>query len=283
MQWPATLTYSLPMASEPTESNTAGMKRASIVLTTTHPVAAYGGLQLSREVLVDLAQSLRDGSLPMMLDHDRRRPLRSVVLDSGVRARADGHEEAWAEILVDAAQWTAFEQQLEEAGAPGGMSFSMSTPLLDSNDRSSAAISISADAHHFTKESIVQVATELSERGELTVEPCHYFQFGADPLPKVIFEYAVALWAAMPPELLGAYLYDSMRRLIRVRKTTPEPATTFEFHASGKGKKREFKGVLQTNSEEVALEAIKQFGTLLRDEGAFEFRPDSGRWKRLED
>lgn len=140
------------------------------------------------------------------------------------------------------------------------MSFSLSTPLARIDPASHPTISISADAHHFAAPSLVQIAHELSTQyGQFAaVEPNHYFQFGAEPLPIVVMEYSAALVAAAPPQMFSALLYDIIKSSLRIRRTKRGEPTVFEgFERVEPDGTRELSWYLRTDSEEVALKAVE--------------------------
>src|SRR5437879_2146919 len=72
------------------------------ILTSTERVAAYGGVQLDEAILHQLIDALLSGELPMVLQHDVRRPLKATVIEAAVRSRPNGHKEVWFSFEVDA-------------------------------------------------------------------------------------------------------------------------------------------------------------------------------------
>lgn len=96
---------------------------AEVIVATTNRIEAYGGFQLDRSDLDELAEKLRGGTVPMNVGHDLRRPIRPLVLDAQVRERDDGEAEVWMRLLVDENEWTEFQDECRRVGAPGGMSF----------------------------------------------------------------------------------------------------------------------------------------------------------------
>ena len=87
-----------------------------VIITTTHPIAAYGGIQIGENVLEEMATALKAGGLPMVAHHDLRRPMDAAVLAVSVRDRADGFKELWALLRVDADQWAMVEKERVAAG-----------------------------------------------------------------------------------------------------------------------------------------------------------------------
>src|SRR5690348_11091337 len=99
-------------------------REVEAIVATDHPIAAYGGIQVSEAVLRNLAEAIRSGSIPMFIGHDIRRPLNPTVLDAQVRQRPDGYKEVWMSFTVDADAWAEFEKDRAASGGPGGFSFS---------------------------------------------------------------------------------------------------------------------------------------------------------------
>lgn len=78
-----------------------------MILATSHPMEAYGGIVLTRSALEDMARQLRSNNVPMMVGHDPRQPIQATVLEATVRGRDDGFAEVWARVVVDEDQWGA--------------------------------------------------------------------------------------------------------------------------------------------------------------------------------
>ncbi len=257
-----------------------GRVTVEAVLTTTHPVEAYGGIQLSRKVLVDLADAVRDGKMPLQWNHDLRRPFDAIVLETGVREREDGFEEAWALLEVEEQAWAEWQAQLRELNAPGGMSFSLGTPLrtIDGIGETDLPLLISADAAHFSDEVILEAAQKVAALGPTSAS--RYYQFAFEPTAKVVLEYGAALLAAVPPGLLANYLFEMVKPFLRLPSRSGKP-TTFEFHVSEAAGTRSVAAHLETASEDVAKQAIEAFGDVAGTPGTYEFRSD-GLWARLD-
>jgi hypothetical protein len=180
--------------------------RVESILTTTHPVEAYGGVQLSRTVLERIAEAMKGGTIPLQFDHDLRRPFRASVVDAGVRPRADGFEEAWALLEVEQQDWDDWQSYLREQGAPGGMSFGCSETLdtISGISQTTLPLSVAADAAHFPDETILEAAQKLSALGPTTAG--RYYQFAFAPTAKVVLEYGMSLLSAVPPAVLSNYV-----------------------------------------------------------------------------
>ena len=71
-------------------------------LATTHPISAYGGVQLPRQVLDQVASAVASGAMPMHFGHDISRPVAVAEVQTGIEQLDDGHFAVWAEFDVDA-------------------------------------------------------------------------------------------------------------------------------------------------------------------------------------
>ncbi len=250
------------------------------ILTTTQPNGAYGGIQLGRQILEDLAESVLDGRLPLTRDHDVRRPVKATVLDSGVRDREDGYEEAWALIEIEEAQWSRWQDELRQLGVPGGFSFSMMTEVATINSASEAApgvLSVAADPSHFDDEAIIDAAHHLAPAG--SVEARRLYQFSAQHPARVVLEYSAAVLMSVPPGLLSNYIFEMARSFLRLPGRQGNP-TIFEFVVSETESERKVTGHLETASVEVAKAAIFAFRELASRQGTYEYTAE-GRWQQV--
>ncbi len=151
-------------------------ERLKAVLATTHPVPSYGGVQFGRESMQAIADAVKSGGVPMHLDHDHTRPVDVTVIDTGVEQRDDGHFAAWALLEMDAAVWAAWQDEVAAAGAPGGMSFTVTEPVHVEHQ---TAGYVAGDAGHFSDEELQAAAAAMS-----SVEPMHarrLYQFSSVP------------------------------------------------------------------------------------------------------
>ena len=249
------------------------MRRVSTILTTTHAVAANGGVRLDKAVLDQLADGVRSGSIPMMFNHDVRQQTTVANVESGVRLRPDGEWEAWAEFDVDADDWDRFERQLKEAGAPGGMSFKASEPFIVS-EGGPPAIHVCADAHHFPDELLLDLAKDLSKRGPFQID--HLYSFSFVPPAAVVIAVA-AQWASqIPPNLLASWLYDAAKRFLQ---PIGAEKTIFDFeinHTDGS----QVKAHLETANKKTLRRAIEAFRELSPKPRTYEYDDDHG-WREL--
>lgn len=183
-------------------------------LATTHPIPAYGGIQLPREILEEVAEAVASGSMPMHFGHDISRPAAVSVVASGVEQLDDGHLAVWAEFDIDAGVWAAYEDEVAAAGAPGGMSISFSGPMAGRSLAGDAPLVVAADRHHFSDEEIDEAVTLLGRlgveaRGEVL------YQLSFEPVAKIIIDVVLPMVMSLGPDLVAAAIYDAARSFIR--------------------------------------------------------------------
>lgn len=197
-------------------------RRARARLATTHAIPAYGGIKLGKGVMHQLAEALRNGSIPMHLNHDATRPLAVSNVESGVEQLDDGEWAAWAEFDVDSDEWSAWQDELAEKGAAGGMSFSFHEPVVDAT---SPEVLVFADAHHFRDDDLRQAALTFSELG-LRSSASRLYQFSFIPEALVVLELTAGALGSLGPNIAASYIYDCL-------KTFMAPCgerTTFNIH-----------------------------------------------------
>lgn len=256
--------------------------RKSLVLATTHPIGAYGGIQFDRDAMEALADAVRRGRLPFRFNHDARRaiPVKNIV--TGVRERSDGEWEAWAECDVPAALWTAWEDELAVAGAPGGMSFSMtvSRVAIDGDPESPLRASLHADAAHYTSSQITAAAERAADRTAET-RAGYIYQFAHLPDPAVVFEISGQLLHVIPPDLLPAWLYDILSTfLARDADGAPEVATPkFDILIEESPGSKKMSAHIETTSDEELRHAMKDLLGWVSRQGTIEY--EDGSWRHV--
>jgi len=186
------------------------MRRVRARLVTTHAVEAYGGVQLAESVVAEVADAVGRGIIPMLVDHDRSKPLQISNLRSGTERLPDGHLAAWAEFDVDAVAWETIKVGWREADAPGGISISLTTPLSGGDLETGCLAVVAADAQHFTDSQIRDAVEEL-RRLECTAGGERLYQFSIEPAPAVLFDLVLPAVMSIGPNLAAAVIYDAAR------------------------------------------------------------------------
>ena len=220
---------------------------------------AYGGIQLDHEVLERLAEALRAGRLPMILQHDPTRPLSARIVDAGIGDDGEGYEQVWVRFEIEEEAWNAVQDEWRRAGAPGGFSWSGSVPLRfipAEGDAPKPTVAIAADAHFWTDEQIVDAATKLSTHANVHAAQRLAFAHVPDPVVVItLYEIARDIFA----DALWDTLKGFLTRQPAVDSSAPDQ-TIFEFRISEGG--RNIIGRVATNDAGVLHHAIDALGEL---------------------
>jgi len=260
-------------------------RRVSCILSTTQPVEAYGGFQVGVEMLEDFAAGVKSGAIPMHLHHDIRRPLHISNVESGVRERSDGEWEAWASYDVPEAEWDEYASELDEADAPGGMSFTvfMSQIEIDGVRDVGVSAQIHADAAYFTSAQIQESARELASQASV-VRAGYAYQFAHIPEPLVVLQIVGSGLLLLGPDLAASWLYDALKGLIkRKREGSPDrPASRFNIVFEETAEKTTLKAHLETDSPELLEIALRGLVDLAGDTTGTVTYTD-GEWSSVED
>jgi hypothetical protein len=254
--------------------------RVTAIIATDHPVAAYGGIQLSREALEEIADAVRSNRFPMLVQHDATRPLNAHVIDSQVRERADGHCEVWAEFDADREAWESYERDRDAAGAPGGMSIAFMRPYGVFKGEGSAhreIVQIAADAFHFSDEDLADAGQVLAPYVDVQVQ--RLYQLSGEPPVKVVLEYGQTLLESLPPALFAALVWETLRGFIRKARDRGQ-STIIDVRITETKGSRIVDAIVQTDSDEVAEHAVEKLSNLASKNGRFRWIGDD--WERLE-
>lgn len=192
-------------------------------------MSAYGGIQLSDEVLGRLAEAIRSEAIPMIVQHDHARPLSSRCLRVAVVDLPNGYKAVEADFEVDADAWDAFQAELAVQGAPGGMSFTYSelfAELVPNDPASTKQFSLTADASHFSDDALREAGARLTEFG--TVRVGRLYQFADVHTCRVVVQ-VVQDSGVLDPDLravaigvISAGIYDTIKRLLGRRSSQPD-------------------------------------------------------------
>jgi hypothetical protein len=246
-------------------------------VTTTHPVAAYGGIQLSEDVVRDIAAAIASGDMPMLFNHDLSRPMHTSNVVAGVEPTEDGYLAAWAEFDVEQSAWEAFEAERDALGAPGGMSFAAASPIPDHEELEESDILIAADAAHFSDEEILVGERKLSALGK--AHGSRYYQFAVIPDSKVVFDFTIAVLGGVSLNVLAAILYDTAKSFLKPRR-----ATIFNLAVKqGRGGRRSLKLHLAADGPEALRVAMERAAEVLKSgaQGTYAYDPEGSTFKPL--
>ena len=242
------------------------------IVATDHPLSAYGGIRIADRVLHELADGIRSGALPMLVEHDIRRPLRPHILDVQVRSRPDGFKEVWVRFTVEASAWAEFNTEVETAGGPGGFSFAATErigELSAAGDRTTTSIEIDADASYWNDETLLNAAAQLRAVGPVRV--ARRYQFALEPLAVVAVTFVIAPILA---GLAANALYDGLKRFLR-----PKKPTIFQFrveNADGTSANAR----VETDNAEVLKRAIDSFDQIAARQHLSEWNEAKGAWEQ---
>lgn len=239
------------------------------VVATSHPIPAYGGVQLGGgDILEQMADALRRGDLPLMLQHDIRRQLKASVLDAEARDRADGYKEVWVRFEVDAAQWNEFERERVDAGAPGGMSFACGEPvgLLQAlGGDVQANFILAADASHWDDATLFDAGEALRAAGAVALQ--RRYEFSHIPNAVIVLQVAGTLTLGV----IANAVYDALKRFIGRNKRT-----TFHIHVVKDG--LDVTAHVETDDPESLRRALDSFDAAVRPGRLFVWDEEQGGW-----
>lgn len=217
------------------------------IVTGTRPMEAYDGVRLADSVVEDIARRLRTEKTPMLVSHDIRRPLDTEILDAQVRATSDGFKEVWVRFTVDEAQWREFEREVQEAGAPGGFSFSASEPvtvLEAAEGASDVVLELAADASHWPDGILLSAGADLQTIGR--VEVSRRYEFAIEPIAVVM----LGVIGTVALGVLSNAIYDALKRFLR-----PNRPTVFHFRVQQGDRSAEAR--LETSDAAALQEAVR--------------------------
>ncbi|MGC9222167.1 MAG: hypothetical protein ACP5H2_12655 [Solirubrobacteraceae bacterium] len=216
----------------------------SVRVATTHPIEAYGGFQLLESGLQELANGLKEGVLPMTVNHDVASDLRAVCLKTEIVSLSDGFKALDAQLAVDAEPWEGHQEELSRLGVAGGMSYSLTAnigefPREDLDQASAPRLRLVADASHFSADELIRSGQHLAAVGPTRVG--YIYQFSAVHTCRVIIEFVQASGGVRPAalaaqagvELFVAGALATVKALFAARRTKSADMTepmTLEVH-----------------------------------------------------
>lgn len=251
--------------------------RVTAVLATTHLVPKYEGVRLSPKVLREMVERVTSGSLPMVWNHDPRRQLAPSNVVANIEERDGGELAAVIEFDIDEGVWAELERERTAAGAPGGFSWSGATPYVSLGSPSAPRVSVAGESGEFDPEDVAEAARALDQHARVAVG--ELFQFGAaQDIARFVVDIGPDAVKVLAPELLGAALYDFIRRALR-RKKRPGP-TMVDIRVEETAGRRRIQAMVVTDDPDLAATAIKDLMTgLAHYKGIVDFDADAQAWR----
>lgn len=209
--------------------------RVRMVLATSHPIAAYGGVRFPESAIAGIAEAFASGSLPMRFNHDLTRPVQIQNRQSGTERLPDGYLAAWGEFDIDSGVWAAIKREVADSGAPGGMSISVTTPLRGDSPLTDTPVLVAADAYHFTDEEIRGAVRALSQI-DPSAQGRQLLQFAVDPTALIVIQIAASTLTTVGIGLATNAIYDAVKQFFtKRRRGKGGTVVDLEFSAHGNG------------------------------------------------
>ena len=262
---------------------------AIVRITTNHPIPAHGGLRLPDHILEALAEAAGKDQIPMVINHDRSKPLNSRCIRVAVVDLPDGFKAVEGEFEVDADAWASYEEGLRATGAPGGMSFTFADMFLEVTAKvseESVSFELAGDVGYFDDATLAEGARQLASAG--TVRVGRLYQFSYEPACRIIIQIQQG---GAPPLVQGAIaaisgtlsivLYNCLALLLRKRRASATSPTQIELHTR-QDPDGSTSQVLQvrTDSEDVLKHAIdKLCDAMTRPDKHLEWESDLDDWR----
>lgn len=237
-----------------------GIIRVHSVVASSHPLEAYGGIQLSEEVIRELAAATGRGEVPMNIGHNLARPLRVSNVTSNTDRSDDGYLQALIAFDVEEELWEPYQRELRAAGISGmgAMSITFMEPLGGEGELTNAPVVVAGDAHHFTDEEIRAAAVILRSL-DRTAAGQRMFQLSADPELRVVFGLVLEFVTSVGAGLVTSAIYDAAKTLFR-----PGKVNTFDLSfKQAKNGKRSLKASIKVSTEEELKTALDRLPAVL--------------------
>lgn len=178
----------------------------------THPVAKYGGVRLSRDALRQMETAFNSGLVPMTFDHSSLAPLPARNLTAQVVDLDDGEQALDATFEIEEEVWKAVEGKFDRADVPGGWSFTAGEPQVLPSTNEKPLVVISADAAAFTDADRKAAWEAISESAPAQVNRLFQFSAAAE-VARVIVEIWPEVGVALGVNLSSSVIYDGLKRL----------------------------------------------------------------------
>lgn len=225
---------------------------------TSERIEAYGGIEFPREVLERAANSVRLGDIPLHVEHDLSRPIRTRNPDAFVKARDDGIFELHTTFEIHGDDLHLLESR-------SAMSVMLTVPVPRAAryvEPVDPEMRIGADHAWFSDEVLIEAETSLSAAG---VAPARIlteraYQFSFTPDPQIYLTIGFGLFV-----ILGSSgIWTAVSKLLHGRETPrggdPESPTVINITVVDGS--NSIRGIIQADGERVARRAVNELGTL---------------------
>jgi hypothetical protein len=225
---------------------------------TTDEVPVFGGVQLTEEALHELAKALSAGKVPMLADHDPRKPIEASILVAEVRPTERGSLGVWIEVEVP------------EGAVDGmrGFSYGAAMSVLRVGPEDAPPVGLFVDPSRATEAEIEQAADALAAVG-LRVEAGVYLQFALSP--EAVIVLSIALEALI--SIGASAIWDGIKKLVH-----PGESTELRFQLE-RADGEKITALVRTTDPGVAQTAIEELAPAVRDAVRLSYGSDG--WKEI--
>jgi hypothetical protein len=221
-------------------------------------VPVFGGVQLTEQVLRELAEALSDGTVPMLANHDPRRPIEAKILIAEVRPTERGGKGVWMEVEVPAGAMDGM----------GGFSFGASVTAFSVGPTGVPTVGLFADPSRNTEAEVEEAANALAAAG-VRVEGGVYLQFALSPEAVVLLTIGLELLVSLG----GAAIWDGLKKL--VHRGEPNELRFQVDRPDGE----KVTALVRTTDPDVAKAAIEELAPAVRDAVRLSYGSDG--WKEI--
>jgi hypothetical protein len=241
--------------------------RIEVLVASTHPMEAYGGVSFPEETIRSLFDTIKNGNLPLGLHHDPRLRVDAKAIDARLERGEDEHLQVIAIYEVDEGDWN-----LKGGNQVSGFSISGTVPMLG-DYKTDPGATIAADAHWFTDAQITAAFNDLSKLG-MPVQGRRLYQFATVPPALVVLALQQVL--SIPTAVLGAYIYDVLKHFV-----SREPSK-FELNITDPRTGKATHAYLETTSRKVLKHALDTLPALLDHGGEYDYSSGEETWEARE-
>ena len=220
-------------------------------MATSHPVTKYGGVRPASQALQQMADALNAGQIPMLVEHDPRRRLRTRKLSAAVVDLPDGERGVRLTFLVHPDDVGLME------GLPG-MSFATSELIgsVEGPNPGWGTLELRADAAAFSDPVIARACEQMCTAG--LTHGYRLMQFAGPDEARIILDIAYNIVVTLGPGLATSAVYDGLRYLFRNRsKSSRNDPVHLELATSLRG--GDVKALIQTSDPDIARAALAAY------------------------